>query len=49
MLNIYGFNILFEGMKEMFCLTTHSTHFYLRLYGIGHMVNGHSHSEVHSC
>ena len=27
-----------EGSKEMFYLTTHSTHFYLWLYGIGHMV-----------
>ena len=26
-------------MKEMFYLTTHSTHFILRLYGVGHMVN----------
>ena len=27
-----------EGMKEVFYLTTHSTHFYLRLYGVGHTV-----------
>ena len=34
-----------EGRKEMFYLTTHSTHFYLRLYGIRHMVKDHSDSE----
>ena len=34
-----------EGRKEMFDLTTHSTHFYLRLYGVRHMVKGHSDSE----
>ena len=31
--------------KEMFYLTTHSTHFYLRLYGVRHMVKDHSDSE----
>ena len=31
--------------KEMFYLTTHSTHFYLRLYGVRHMVKGHSDIE----
>ena len=34
-----------EGRKEMFYLTTHSTHFILRLYGIRHMVMDHSDSE----
>ena len=34
-----------EGRKEMFYLTTHSTHFILRLYGVGHMVKDHSDSE----
>ena len=34
-----------EGRKEMFYLTTHSTHFYLRLYGVRHMVKDHSDSE----
>ena len=34
-----------EGRKEMFYLTTHSTHFYLQLYGVGHMVKDHSDSE----
>ena len=29
----------------MFYLTMHSTHFYLRLYGIRHMVKDHSDSE----
>ena len=33
------------GRKEMFYLTTHSTHFILRLYGVGHMVKDHSDSE----
>ena len=33
-----------EGRKEMFYLTMHST-FYLRLYGIRHMVKDHSDSE----
>ena len=33
------------GRKEMFYLTTHSTHFILRLYGIRHMVKDHSDSE----
>ena len=57
--------LLVEGRKEVFYLTTHSTHFiygymasegnvlfndalntfYLRLYGIGHMVKHHSDSE----
>ena len=34
-----------EGRKEMFYLTTHSTHSILRLYGVGHMVKDHSDSE----
>ena len=35
-----------EGRKEMFYLTTHSTHFTVtRLYGVGYMVNDHSDSE----
>ena len=29
----------------MFYLTMHSTHFYLWLYGVGHMVKDHSDSE----
>ena len=33
-----------KGMKEMFYLTTHSTHLYLRLYGVRHMVKDHSDS-----
>ena len=33
-----------EG-NGVFYLTTHSTHFILRLYGVGHMVNDHSDSE----
>ena len=33
-----------EGEREMFYLTTHSTH-YLRLYGVGHIVKDHSDSE----
>ena len=34
-----------EGRKDMFYLTTHSTHFILRLYGDGHMVKDHSDGE----
>ena len=34
-----------ERRKEMFYLTTHSTHFILRLYGVRHMVKGHSDNE----
>ena len=34
-----------EGRKEMFYLTTHSTPFYLGLYGVRHMVNDISDSE----
>ena len=33
------------GRKEMFYLTTHSTHFILRLYGVGHMIKDLSDSE----
>ena len=33
------------GRKEMFYLMTHSTHFTLWLYGVGHMVKDHSDSE----
>ena len=33
-----------EG-RIMFYLTTHSTHFILRLYGVKHMVKDHSDSE----
>ena len=31
--------------KNMFYLTTHSTHFYLRLYGVDHKAKDHSDSE----
>ena len=34
-----------KGRKEMFYLMTHSTHFILRLYGVGHMVKDHADSE----
>ena len=34
-----------EGRKEMIYLTMHSTYFYLRLYGVGHIVKDHSNSE----
>ena len=34
-----------EGRKEIFYLMTHSTYFYLWLYGVGHMVKDHSDSE----
>ena len=38
-------NNWFTGRKELFYLTTHSTHYILRLYGVGHMVQDHSDSE----
>ena len=34
-----------EREREMFYLTTHSSHFILRLYGVRHMVKDHSDSE----
>ena len=34
-----------EREREMFYLTTHSTHFILRLYDVRHMVKDHSDSE----
>ena len=38
--------LFLEEEEEVFYLTTHSTHFYLRLYGVGHnMVKDHSDSE----
>ena len=33
-----------EGRHGMFYFTTHSTHFYLRLYGVGHM--GKDHGDI---
>ena len=35
-------NVLRVGRKEMFYLTTHSTHFILRLYGVGVLRVGHN-------
>ena len=43
--NIIYSNTTIEGRKEMFYLTTHSTHFILWLYGVGYMVKDHSDSE----
>ena len=40
----YSHDEMKEGRKEMY-LTTHSTHFILQLYGVGHMVKYHSDSE----
>ena len=37
--------LLDDDEEEMYYLTTHSTHFYLRLYGVGHMVKDHSDSK----
>ena len=42
-LNTFYFTVIWrqthgKGRKEMFYLTTHSTHFILRLYGARHMV-----------
>ena len=36
---------MITGRKEMFYLTMHSTHFILRLYGLGHIVKDHSDNE----
>ena len=41
----YCYEIRKEGRKEIFYLMTHSTHFILRLYGVGHMVKDHSDSK----
>ena len=53
--NVLRYNITFkykqklafieEGKKEMFYLTTHSTHYILQLYGVRHMVKDHSDRE----
>ena len=40
-----GGNLLERKRKEIFYLTTHSTHFILRLYGVRHLVKDHSDSE----
>ena len=37
-----GQSLAKQGRKEMFYLTAHSTHFYLRLYDVRHRVNDHS-------
>ena len=37
-LQTFLFTVIWKGKKEMFYLTMHSTHFYVRLYGIGCMV-----------
>ena len=37
--------MLYLVKEEVFYLTMHSTHFILRLYGVGHMVKDHSDSE----
>ena len=39
----------FKGRKEMFYLTTHSTHFNLRLYGVRYVLKYHSDSDYTSC
>ena len=44
-MNVCMYVCLYEGRKEMFFLTTHSTSFCLQLYGVGHMVKDHSDSE----
>ena len=40
-----GYWVSEEREREMFYLTTHSTHFILRLYGVRDMVKDHSDSE----
>ena len=42
---VENFTISVVGEREMFYLTKHSTHFYLRLYGVRHMVKDHSDRE----
>ena len=42
---IMYYNVGKRKEEEMFYLTTHSTHFYLVIYGVRHMVNDHSDSE----
>ena len=37
--------ILMQSTHDVFYLTTHSTHFILRLYGIRYMVKDHSDSK----
>ena len=45
-----GWVEIVDGRKEMFYLMTHSIHFYLRLYGVWHMVKDYSDSgEETSC
>ena len=39
---IIGKETVSKGRKEMFYLTTQSTHFIYDLYGVGHMVKDHS-------
>ena len=48
--NNYGMHFIYDktvnnGKNEIFYFTTHSTHFYLELYGARHMVKNHSDSE----
>ena len=43
--NTRHWEIYYDKGKEMFYLTTQSTHFILRLYRVGHVVKDHSDSE----
>ena len=46
--DVFVFNsyfVLLEGRKEMFLFNDALNTFYLRLYGVGHMVKDHSDSE----
>ena len=45
MTTIKSIKLVCEREREMFYLMTHSTHFYLRLYGVRHMVKDHSDSD----
>ena len=42
---VINWAVCLEGRKEMFYLTTHSTHFILRLYVVGHTVKDRSDNE----
>ena len=44
-LSLGTFHMLMKEGRTFFYLTKHSTYFYLRLYGIGHIVKDHSDSE----
>ena len=38
--------VMYENTHPVFFKLPHSTHYYLRLYGIGHMVNDQKDNEI---